>query len=619
MQVNQKSLWSVRKTTYHIEGVVGFDPEHDLVILQVKSKGTPLRLGKGKINDQIFAAGYPAVLVYRNEQYQFNQEYRDDREGTIHNIWNEGKQLQLIANGKYSSLSPLTSGNSGGPVVNLKGEIVGVAVTGESVDSKTPAFGGAVSTLVLKELIEKSKSVEPMSLQNWQEEDCVRAYVFYKQGEDKMKEAELKEKMTEQKQLSGEAIEYFDEATKLCPNYAAAHLGLGKAKLFLDEFKAAIDSFTKVIKLNPDYYRAYFYNGTAHLGLGENGGNTEERQQHYNAAIMDFNEAIKRAKNDSAYYIKRAAAKFHFAELKTDKKRVFTSLYYEAINDLTEAIELDPKDARSYKNRAAAKSILGELEINTGNTKKAQSLYSEVLDDFAEAIRLTPDDTDVFLKNPVNPYGYYIRGGLELILGQSKASQGDAEKALKHYEKAFEFYDKGTKLNLGDTEAYSYYSKTIDLLNHDSAETYLIRGTMKAELGRFKKDQDVSQAQIHYRAAIEDFKKTIELKLDKVYLYNNLGYTKYLLGEIETELGDAEKARGLYKEAIDYSEKAMQQDSGHANAYNLRGSAKAALKDYDGAIADLNRAIALKSDFAEAYWELGLVKQKIGPAERSRS
>ena len=77
------------KTTYQIEGVVGFDPEHDLVMLQVKSEGTPLRLSKGRIGDQIFVAGYP---VYRDEQNQLKRgEYKDDRSGTIHNIWNEGK------------------------------------------------------------------------------------------------------------------------------------------------------------------------------------------------------------------------------------------------------------------------------------------------------------------------------------------------------------------------------------------------------------------------------------------------------------------------------------------------------------------------------------------------
>ena len=541
------------KTTYQIEGVVGFDPEHDLVILQVKSEGTPLRLSKSKIGDQIFAAGYPA---YRDEQDQLKRgEYKDDREGTISNIYNKGKQLQLKSNSEDSGLAPTGPGNSGGPVVNLEGEVVGVIVSSTKGGSKTQEFSQAVSTLVLKELMDKSNSVEPMSLSDWQKEPCVRAYVANTHGQKKLAAAESKNESVESKEetavrkhLYGEAIEHFDTARELCSNFTA------------------------------------------------NYGN-------------------------------RAAAKIRLGELETDQERSVI-LYYEAINDLSEAIKLNPADTRSHKSYAVAKFRLGELENNQGNTEKAQSLYNEILDDLAETVKLHPDVINTIEPNELNElnsgtaYSYYVRGGIELIRGEFKASQGDIEKVQKHYKNAFEFYDKAVKENPDD--AHVYYDKAIKILNPDNADAYQVRGMFKTLLGQLKTKQgEVAGSRQHYQEAIEDYQEAVKRYADAtkqnseyiVSVYNNLGYTKYFLGksfESESEQENIEHARNLYEEAIADCTKAVKLNPNCVNAYNYRGVAKAGIEDYDGAIADLSKAIELKPDSAKAYYKRGLVYQKIG-------
>lgn len=557
-----------KQREYDVEGVIDFDPEYDIVVLKVSGSGNPLKLYKrqAEIKDSIYAAGYPGG------KHRF-----EIKEGSIYNIWNEGKQLKLLA--------PLIPGNSGGPIVNLRGEVVGVAVgvyaNVDEVDI-TPVFGYAASASVLEELLQKSKSAKPLSLPDWQNKPCVRAYVSDMHGQDKMLKAESTEKTADKEQLYGEAVKHFERARELCPNHATFHYALGAAKFFLDEFKAAIDVFAEVIALIPDHDEAHRYIGRAWYELGKE-TNGKEAENYYNEAIRAFDKTIILANVDATDIQKIATAK-HVAEL------------------------LCP-----YRHRVQVKIALGGLKVKQGNVEEAQRLYGEILDDWTETVKLDRDTTNNYLKfDLTTAYCYYIKGGIEFILGQSQASQRNAEEALEHYRKAFDYYRDAFKLNSNDAEPYVYYSKAIELLNHDSAETYFIRGAMKAMLGKFKADGDVSQAQFHYHAAIEDLKKSIELKLDNVYVYSNLGYTKYLLGKIETELGNEVGAQKLYKKAIDYCEKAIQRDQNNAYPYNVRGSVKTALEDYDGAIADHKRAIELRPDFAEAYWELGLARQKIG-------
>ena len=592
------------ETTYHIEGVVGFDPEHDLVILQVKPEGTPLRLGRGKINDQIFAAGYPAVKqkvtkTNNSNLRRYKQEYKGDAAGTIHKIWNEGKQLKVVSNSEDSGLSPLTSGNSGGPVVNLKGEVVGIAVTGKKEDSKTPTLGGAASTLVLKELMDKSKSVEPMSLSNWGNKPCVRAYVSYTHGENKMAEAESKKEAAVQKRLYSEASEYFDKASKLCPNYAAAHFRLGKAKLFLSEFKAAIDAFAKVIELIPDHDKAHLYIGMAWYELGkETDGQNAEK--HYEEAIHAFDITVSLNNENTTSYQNKNVAKL-VSQLKA-------ALYYL---------------------RATAKFHLGELKVKERNKEKAQSLYSEVLDDFTEGIELDPDSANIFRLVPENTYGYYIQGGVELILGQSKAKQQNVEEARQHYNKGFSNFSEATKLNPDDADVY--YDKVINALKPDNADTYQMRGLMKFLRGQSKTNQgEAAGARLHYQGAIKDYQEAIKryrkaVKQDSEYIvsaYSNLGYTKYLLGKsFESEGGqeNMKHAQNLYEEAIVHSNEAIQQDPKHPNSYYTQGLARSALGNYKKAIEAFDNVIEFKDNYAKAYYDRGRAKQALEQHEAAKA
>ena len=74
------------------------------------------------------------------------------------------------------------------------------------------------------------------------------------------------------------------------------------------------------------------------------------------------------------------------------------------------------------------------------------------------------------------------------------------------------------------------------------------------------------------------------------------------------EAGNKAFQRGEYKDAIANYDRAIELKPDYAGAYHNRGIAKAIMEDYRGTIADYDRTIELKSDDASAYYIRGLAK-----------
>ena len=85
----------------------------------------------------------------------------------------------------------------------------------------------------------------------------------------------------------------------------------------------------------------------------------------------------------------------------------------------------------------------------------------------------------------------------------------------------------------------------------------------------------------------------------------SVGYLLQIESEEEADELKLEEAIGAY-------DKAIRLKSDYAEAYNDRGNAKDALGRRDAAIADYDEAIKLKPDFAEAYYNRGLTKDVLG-------
>jgi len=134
-----------KKMKYDIEGVIAVDAKRDLVILKISdSNAPPIPLGSSdevQVGDDVYAVGNPQGL-----EGTFSG-------GIVSSIREVGKDrlLQITA--------PISPGSSGGPVLNARGEIIGVSVAtfkgGQNLNFAIPSN-------YLKALLEKTGPIKSL-------------------------------------------------------------------------------------------------------------------------------------------------------------------------------------------------------------------------------------------------------------------------------------------------------------------------------------------------------------------------------------------------------------------------------------------------------------------------
>ena len=188
---------------------------------------------------------------------------------------------------------------------------------------------------------------------------------------------------TYQKQGNNEgAIEYYNRAIKLKPDFAEAYNNRGIAYSDKDDFGQAIKDYNEAIKLKPDFVEAYYNRGNAYSNKGD-----------FDQAIQDYNKAIELNPNDAEAYYNRGIDYDNKDELD------------QAIQDYSKAIELKPDFAKAYFTR-------GVDYVNKGD-------FDQAIQDFDKAIELKPDFAEA----------YFTRGYTWLHLGEWEKAKADLTAA----------------------------------------------------------------------------------------------------------------------------------------------------------------------------------------------
>ena len=294
--VSQPGLYFAKlidnEEVWKIVGVTAFDIKNDLVILKISGEGTPLPLGNSdrvQIGESVYAVGFPAT------NYKVT-------EGVINSIQKHNKWLRMTVE--------VSNGNSGGPILNSSGNVVGVVTAGYM------AYSYAISSNTLKALLTETQTE---TLQQWHQRKVIRADHYYSLAGIKFNSKEY-----------NEAILHLDRAIQLNPQVDLFFLNRGVAKDVVGNHKDAIEDYNQAIKLDPENIHAYNARGSTKNHIGD-----------YKGAKDDYSKSIKLDRNNGEAYKARGNINL---KLKN---------YQAAFEDFTEAIKLDPQDLDTNLSIAA--------------------------------------------------------------------------------------------------------------------------------------------------------------------------------------------------------------------------------------------------------------------------
>jgi len=373
---------------YPVRGVLAVDAEGDIALLKIDAPAVtvrplPLDRTSPQEGESIVVIGNPLGL---------EGSVTNGIVSAVRDIPTFGRIIQITA--------PISSGSSGSPVVNMHGQVIGIATLqitgGQSVNFAIPSerisqLQQTSSLMSLSELVvasgknKRAKAVQFFrdGLSFLSKDDCQKALPYFEkavESDSNYAEAWAQTGFCNEKLgKHAEALEASRRAVTLRPS-AESFFNIGLANFYLKQYREAAEGYRQAIKLDPyNAADAYYALGLVYRDWGK----PEEEIQAYKQAIR------QRPDYTSAY--ERLGARYF-------KSRKFP----EAIEVFRQLAALKPGDATAPNNMGEA-----YLELNRLN---------EALESFRQSIRLKPD----FGK------AYYN-------LGKCLLSMGDRDAALEQY------------------------------------------------------------------------------------------------------------------------------------------------------------------------------------------
>jgi tetratricopeptide (TPR) repeat protein len=372
---------------FQVKGVLAVDAEGDIALLKIDVPNPlirPLPLDKTspQEGESVVVIGNPLGL---------EGSVTNGIVSAVRDIPTFGRIIQITA--------AISSGSSGSPVVNMQGQVIGIATLqvtgGQSVNFAIPSERitqlQVASVMSLSELVssagrnKRAKAVQFFrdGLSFLSKDDCEKALTYFEkavESDSSYADAWAQSGFCNEKLgRHAEALEASKKAVNLRPS-AESYFNIGLASFYLKQYREAAEAYRASIKLDPyNAADAYYALGLVYRDWGK----ADEEIQAYKQAIKQRPDYLVAYERLGSRYLK-------------SKK------YNEAVEVFRQLATLKPGDPFAPNNMGEA--YLGLNRLN------------EAVESFRQSIRLKPD------------YGraYYN-------LGKSLLAMGNRDAALEQY------------------------------------------------------------------------------------------------------------------------------------------------------------------------------------------
>ncbi len=265
--------------TYAVEGFLAVDAEGDLALLDVRaaeerSRAVETSIALPEEGEKIFVIGNPLRL---------EGSVSDGIVSAVREVPSLGKIIQITA--------PISHGNSGSPVFNMKGQVVGVVtirvMNGQNINlalgvARAAELNAGEKLLSFDEVAKNRNAQKSDSLAEWSYRNGLNslwlgnydsALGYFENAVNKnpdRAEAWIQVGFCKVKQgKNHDAIRAFQQALRLRPNSYEAHNKLGDAYYYAGNYHRAVESYARAVLLRPDLAEGYYNLGMAYAELGD--------------------------------------------------------------------------------------------------------------------------------------------------------------------------------------------------------------------------------------------------------------------------------------------------------------------------------------------------------------